>query len=672
MPSFSHLASWAALVALATCSCAQNITIDGSVINATVDTVAPAVSDVNVDASNSSVDYFSSEAAQLTDSVLTNLTDLDLSSIDLFSFDTEDAATTRRAAASCRVMPGDAAYPCDLIWKVFGLLLGKNALIKTVPLASPCYTNWNNENATECTTITDNWSTDSYMHADDPTSVMWPLYQGRTCMPTSEADDSCTLGGYPSYAVNVSTVAQIQLAINFARNANLRLVVKNTGHDFNGKSAGAGALSIWTHNLKGKQFYKSLKQDSYVGPAVKVGTGIQAFELYAYADANNVTVVGGEGKSVGVAGGFMLGGGHSPLSSIYGMAADQLLAMEVVLPDGRFVTASNSSNADLFWALRGGGGSTFGVVTSITVKAYPRMPVAVATFSFVGGSGTNISSDTFWDAIAAYASYFPQFNDLGFYEYFQILLTGEDSYVFNMAPFFAPTRTADELATLIAPMLADFSALGVSVSALTYYSYDNFYDAWDLHFPLESVGVTYIKTASRLFPRDNFVGGNSSSTDADAKALFNATIAAIRSTVAEGATLLAFNIAASPKTGYPDNSINPAWRKTSLHAIQAITWSTDANITTIAESSLKLTNDWMQRWRDVSPDAGAYMSEADILEPDFQQAFYGDNYARLYSLKQRYDPRSLFYAPTGVGSENWYITDQVDGLPTQNGRLCPV
>jgi hypothetical protein len=78
----------------------------------------------------------------------------------------------------------------------------------------------------------------------DPTSIMWPLYQGRTCMPSDDPTANCTLGGYPEYAVNVSNVAHIQLAVNFARNANLRLVVKNTGHDFNGKSSGAGALSI--------------------------------------------------------------------------------------------------------------------------------------------------------------------------------------------------------------------------------------------------------------------------------------------------------------------------------------------------------------------------------------------------------------------------------------------
>ena len=80
---------------------------------------------------------------------------------------------------------------------------------------------------------------------NDPNSVMWPLYEGRSCMPTSDPTQNCTLGGYPRYAVNVSNIAQIQLTVNFALNANLRLVVKNIGHDFNGKSAGADALSIF-------------------------------------------------------------------------------------------------------------------------------------------------------------------------------------------------------------------------------------------------------------------------------------------------------------------------------------------------------------------------------------------------------------------------------------------
>lgn len=60
--------------------------------------------------------------------------------------------------------------------------------------------------------------------------MMWPLFQGRTCMPTDEPNGTCTLGGYASYSINVKNVAQVQLGVNFARNMNLRLTVKNTGH----------------------------------------------------------------------------------------------------------------------------------------------------------------------------------------------------------------------------------------------------------------------------------------------------------------------------------------------------------------------------------------------------------------------------------------------------------
>ncbi|EFX03801.1 FAD-binding domain containing protein [Grosmannia clavigera kw1407] len=659
--SLGQVATVAATL-LAPLVCAQSLSVKGIVL----DTVAPAVVNVST-ATNASTAYFPFEAQQLTDAVLSNLTAVNLTSSDLFAFADATNSPVVKRSGLCRLLPGDQLYPSTAVWDVLGLLLGPDVLIKTVPLASPCYTSWDNEDEEHCSFITNNWSNDSYMHADDPTSVMWPLYQGRTCMSATYGSENCTLGGYPSYAVAVSSVAHVQLTVNFARNTNLRLVVKNTGHDFNGKSAGAGALSVWTHGLKQAAFYGSLHQDGYTGPAIKVGTGIQAFELYEFAQAHNVTVVGGEGKTVGVAGGYMLGGGHSPLSSIYGMASDQLLAMEVVLPDGRFITASNSSHPDLFWALRGGGGSTFGIVTSLTVKAYPRLQVAVATFSFIGGGGsaTNISTDVFWQGVTAYLARLPSFVDAGCYEYFSVSLTATDSLAFKMAPFFAPSHTTASLAALIEPLLVDLDRLGIDVrSGLTYYACDNFYDAWDLHFPLETVGITFVKTASRLFPRENFEPLTGNAT------LFNDTVAAFRSTISDGGALLAFNIGANPPAGYPDSAVNPAWRKTVMHAILGASWSPTADIDTIAAACLKLTNDWMQRWRDVSPTAGAYMSEADILEPNFQQAFYGtDHYVRLYALKQALDPWGLFYAPTGVGSENWYITGQIEGLPTQNGRL---
>lgn len=149
-------------------------------------------------------------------------------------------------------------------------------------------------------------------------------------------ETTCTVGGYPEYAVAVTNVAQVQLAVNLARNLNLRLVIKNTGHDFGAKSTGKGALSIWTHILKQIKFFSNYNQNGYTGPAFKLGAGVQAYEVYEAAYQNGVTLVGGEGASVGVMGGYVTGGGHSPLSSLYGMAADQVWLSETLRVQSEF------------------------------------------------------------------------------------------------------------------------------------------------------------------------------------------------------------------------------------------------------------------------------------------------------------------------------------------------
>ena len=77
--------------------------------------------------------------------------------------------------------------------------------------------------------------------------------------------------------------------------AGAQLVVKNTGHDFSGKSTGAGALGIWTHHLKEIDYIANYQSSSYQGPAVKLGAGVQAFEIYEKANELGFTFVGGEG-----------------------------------------------------------------------------------------------------------------------------------------------------------------------------------------------------------------------------------------------------------------------------------------------------------------------------------------------------------------------------------------
>lgn len=78
------------------------------------------------------------------------------------------------------------------------------------------------------------------------------------------------------------------------------------------RSTGKNALSLWTHNLKEIKYIQNYKGNSYSGPVFKVGAGVQGFELYEAAEKYGVTAVAGICKSVGVFGGYVTGGGHSP------------------------------------------------------------------------------------------------------------------------------------------------------------------------------------------------------------------------------------------------------------------------------------------------------------------------------------------------------------------------
>jgi len=284
---------------------------------------------------------FDWENEELTDNAIAELSrHQDSSTTALLSFGDYSNVTT----PTCKVFPGDALWPLQKVWDIFNTTLG-GALVQTVPLAAPCYNSWPERDEATCQYITEHWS-DPHLHVNDPASTQWPLFQGRTCLPTDDPNGNCTLGGYASYSVAVTKVTQIQLALNFARNTHIRLVVKNTGHDFMDKSIGAGALSIWTHKLKDIEFFEDYRCKGHSGPAFKLGAGVETEEVYRAAEDHGVTAVGGEcrvsgrflhfarGKrqlilvlqTVGLAGGYVAGGGHSPMSTLVGMGADQVRA----------------------------------------------------------------------------------------------------------------------------------------------------------------------------------------------------------------------------------------------------------------------------------------------------------------------------------------------------------
>ncbi|EEB97762.1 hypothetical protein MPER_02850, partial [Moniliophthora perniciosa FA553] len=149
-----------------------------------------------------------------------------------------------------------------------------------------------------------------------------------------------------------------------------------------GRSTARDSFMIWTHHLKNitdsDAFGPVNSTSSETFKALTLGAGVQWHEAYDAAEQNGRVVVGGltADGSVGAAGGWILGGGHSALAPSYGLGVDNALQFTVVIASGEVLTVNAYSNPDLFWALRGGGGGTFGVVTSVTYRTHELVPVA--------------------------------------------------------------------------------------------------------------------------------------------------------------------------------------------------------------------------------------------------------------------------------------------------------
>jgi FAD/FMN-containing dehydrogenase len=191
-----------------------------------------------------------------------------------------------------------------------------------------------------------------------------------------------------AYAVLAESEADVAAAVAFAARYNLRLAVKGTGHDWYARSTSRGALTVWTHRMANIAFDAAFVPEGCGGTAAApvdaalVEAGVQFRELYAAAQQSGRLVIGGTCDSVGV-GGCWLGGCFGTWSKLYGSAASNLLQARVVLANGSVVVANACQNSDLFWALRGGGGGTFGVVTQFVARTHrPPTSVLLGSHSF--------------------------------------------------------------------------------------------------------------------------------------------------------------------------------------------------------------------------------------------------------------------------------------------------
>ena len=166
----------------------------------------------------------------------------------------------------------------------------------------------------------------------------------------------------PLLIAQCAHVADVVTAVQFGREHNLLVAVRGGGHNGAGLGSCDDGLVIDLSRLNQVEVFTSNR-------TVRVGAGCTSGKVDEATHRYGLAVPLGIVANTGVAG-LTLGGGHGYLTRKYGLTIDNLLAANVVLADGRVVTASETENSDLFWALRGGGGN-FGIVTSFLFQAHP-------------------------------------------------------------------------------------------------------------------------------------------------------------------------------------------------------------------------------------------------------------------------------------------------------------
>jgi FAD/FMN-containing dehydrogenase len=289
-----------------------------------------------------------------------------------------------------RVRPGDAAWPSQARWNGLFNAVGGRLVRVEDPLAS-CRAA---PDGADCEAFFKEMR-NPYFISDNPALT-----------ETSGWVDAWT--STPSaYAVKAQSTADVVAAVNFARENNLRLVIKGGGHSYQGTSDAPDSLLISTREMTAITLH-----DAFVPvgcdathpaqPAVTVETGARWLAVYdAVTTRGGRYVQGGGCTTVGVAG-FIHGGGFGSFSKKYGQGAAGLLQAEIVTADGAVLVVNACNHPDLFWAVKGGGGGAFGVLTRLTLRTR-ELP---ATFGAVFGTIKAASDTAFRDLIARTFSFY--------------------------------------------------------------------------------------------------------------------------------------------------------------------------------------------------------------------------------------------------------------------------
>jgi FAD/FMN-containing dehydrogenase len=478
-----------------------------------------------------------------------------------------------------------------------------------------------------------------------------------------------------AYAVLAQTSADVAAAVNFARNHRVRLVVKGGGHSYVGGSNAADSLLIWTRpNLRAIQLHDRFVPRGAAGlvepePAVSGGAGAIWMDVYAAVTTTAGRYVQGGGcTTVGVPG-LVQGGGFGSFSKGFGTAAANLLEAEVVTADGAVRIANPVRNRELFWALKGGGGGTFGVVTRMTLRTH-ALP---AYFGAVLATVTAASAAAYVTLVGQVLSFYrerllnPHWGEvlrfgpgrqLSVNMVFQGLTQAQAERTW--APLFAWVRARPADYTLAEPMVPalpaeDFWNADVLGPTGLIVLDDRpgapkgyFYwaaDAGQVGQVLHAYQSTWL--SQRLLDperRPALVDALTRASQVWSVSLHcNKGLAGAPANVLDWTRDTSMNPAVLDAFALAIAGANepPAYPGIAGHEPDVARGRRDATVVAAAMAPLKA----------LAEQPASYLSEADYFQDDWQASFWGDHYTRLARVKDRYDPGGLFSVHHGVAAE---------------------
>lgn len=420
-----------------------------------------------------------------------------------------------------------------------------------------------------------------------------------------------------------------------------------------GRSSGIGALGFWTHNMKSID-HLDYTSTYYNGSALRFGAGVSGFEAYSFANKHGLQVVGGFCPTVGIVGGYTQGGGHSSMSSTHGLGADQALEWEVVTVDGEHLIASPTQNADLYWALCGGGGGTYGVVISLTVKVYPDGNIGGASLSF---SSVGIKRPDFWKIFQTWQQSLPVLVDTGATAGYALLKDVIPNEILFVDTITAPGSTENEVEKLLEPTISILKSLDVKYT-LSVTSSPSYLSHFETYFGPLPNGIYTIHHlfAGRIIPRSVVQKKN-------------VELSRVIENITENSNaflgFVALNVSqTASRNAVAQNAVLPAWREAIITVLAQSTWSFENSRDHGAARANELTYEVVPQLTKLTGASGSYMNEADFQLQTWKEDFFGSNYDRLLDVKNRYDPDGILFARSSVGSDAWKLED--------DGRLCRV